>query len=143
MTVYLGNKQIDAIYQISVFDELPKYFSRTLDSTLEAEDLQGLKNIKDYAFYNQDNLRYVTLPETVESIGNYAFSGCDNIKYGYLRFLSATPPKVGQYSALPTGGGMRWYIPQGSLEAYENDEYFSQYTSYLREYGVWLKWQFI
>lgn len=136
MATYLGNKQINPIYQISMFDELPKYFNRTLGSSLGADDLQGLKNIKDYAFYGQDNLRYVTLPETVESIGNYAFADCDNIKYGYVRFLSTTPPKVGQYSALPTGGGMIWYVPQGSLEAYENDEYFSQYASYLREYGV-------
>lgn len=140
MTVYLGKKSIDAIYQISIFEDLPKYFSRTLGNDnygyLRAEDLQGLKSIREYAFYNQDGLRYVILPETVESIGNYAFSGCDNIKYGYLRFLSSTPPKVGQYSALPTGSGMKWYIPQGSLEAYENDEYFSQYKSYLKEYGV-------
>ena len=136
MATYLGDKQIDAIYQISIYKDLPKYFSRTLGSTLGADDLQGLTSIKEYGFYNQTNLRYVTLPETVESIGNYAFSGCTNIRYGYLRFLSPTPPSVGQYSALPTGGGMTWYIPQGSLEAYENDEYFSQYTSYLKEYGV-------
>lgn len=140
MATYLGDKQIDAIYQISVFDELPNYFLRTLGSDsygrLDAEDLQGLKIIKEYGFYNQTNLRYVTLPETVESIENYAFSGCSNIKYGYLRFLSPNPPKVGQYSALPVGGGMTWYVPQGSLEAYQNDEYFSQYTNYLKEYGV-------
>ena len=140
MATYLGDKQIDAIYQISIYKDLPYYFSRTLGSSsygsLGADDLQGLKTIKEYAFYNQDNLRYVTLTETVESIENYAFSGCDGIKNGYLRFLSPTPPKVGRYSALPTGGEMKWYVPQGSLEVYQNDEYFSKYTSYLKEYGV-------
>lgn len=134
MAVYLGNKLVDAIYRVSVYKDVPRYFARTLGGntygSLAAEDLQGLKSIRAYGFYNQDELETVTLPETVEHIGKNAFGECDNIRW--IRFLSSTPPTVENYG-LPTGGGMIWYVPIGSLEAYQNDTYFSKYTSYLRE----------
>lgn len=133
MAIYLGDKQIDAIYEISGYEDLPQYFSRTLGNNtygnLNASDLAGLKSIKPYGFYRQKELRYITLPETVEYIGDYAFIESDIER---ITFMSTIPPTLGR-SSLPTGGGMIWSIPKGSLEAYQNAGGFKDYSQYLVE----------
>jgi len=40
---------------------------------------EGVTSIKDYTFYNCNNLTSITLPESVKSIGNSAFYDCFNI----------------------------------------------------------------
>ena len=39
--------------------------------------MDGVINIYDYAFYECDNISYITIPNTVENIGDYAFAWCD------------------------------------------------------------------
>lgn len=46
---------------------------------LRASDLEGLTEIRSYAFYNCKTLQSVELPESIETIGSYAFSGCSNL----------------------------------------------------------------
>lgn len=41
----------------------------------------SVQNIGDYAFYNCTNLLSVTIPEGVKSIGTYAFMTCSGLKY--------------------------------------------------------------
>ena len=130
MAIYLGSKEIDVFYDIESQDGLNDYMNR-VKTTLNAEELEGIVNIRNYAFYEQTSLRTVTLPSTVESIGDYAFDGCSSVSY--VRFLSETPPTLGR-SSLPTKGGMRWYVPSGCLEVYQNAAGFSDYTSYLKEW---------
>ena len=130
MALYLGSNEIDVIYNIVASNELDVYINGTL-SKITAEQIDGAKKLRNYAFYNQKSLTNVTLPATIESIGDYAFSGCSKISY--VRFLSTTPPTIGR-NALPTGGGMRWYVPAGYLEVYQNAPGFSDYISYLKEW---------
>ena len=47
------------------------YINNTL---LQSANLTGITSIKQYAFYNQNNLTSITLPSTVSSIGQYAFA---------------------------------------------------------------------
>ena len=47
---------------------------------LRATDLNGITEIRDYAFYNCYSLHLVELPETVERIGAYAFANCTNLE---------------------------------------------------------------
>jgi len=47
---------------------------------LKASDLEGITEIRAYAFYNCQSLQRVELPETVETIGAYAFSNCRNLQ---------------------------------------------------------------
>ena len=47
---------------------------------LRATDLEGITEIRDYAFYNCYSLRLVELPETVNRIGAYAFANCSNLE---------------------------------------------------------------
>ena len=130
MALYLGGKRIDAIFEIKDNDSINDYVNRTKTS-LKAEEIDGAVNIRSYAFYKQTTLKIIVLPSTVESIGDYAFSGCSKVTS--VRFLSQTPPTLGR-NALPTGGGMIWYVPSGCLDAYKNADGFSSYQSYLREW---------
>ena len=47
---------------------------------LTAQDLEGITEIRAYAFYNCHSLQRVELPETVETIGSYAFANCSNLE---------------------------------------------------------------
>lgn len=47
----------------------------------------GVKAIPSYTFYGCD-ISSITLPESIESIGEYAFSGCTNIQSFYINDLS-------------------------------------------------------
>ena len=46
---------------------------------LKASDLDGITEIRAYAFYNCKSLQRVELPESVETIGSYAFANCSNL----------------------------------------------------------------
>lgn len=46
---------------------------------LRATDLDGITEIRAYAFYNCHSLQSVELPETVRVIGAYAFANCNNL----------------------------------------------------------------
>jgi hypothetical protein len=130
MALYLGDKPIDVVFEIKANNSLEEYINR-VKTSVKAEELEGIVNIKEYAFYKQTLLKTVVLPSTVQTIGNYAFDGCTKISY--IRFLSETPPTIGN-QALPTGGGMIWYVPKGCLEVYKNADGFSKYPNYLREW---------
>lgn len=47
---------------------------------LKASDLDGITEIRPYAFYNCASLQRVELPESVETIGSYAFANCHNLQ---------------------------------------------------------------
>lgn len=136
MAVYLGNKLVDTIFRISYYKDVPRYFARTLGENtygrLSAEDLQGLRKIKEYGFYNQKKLETVILPETVEEIGDNAFSECRNIRY--IRFLSTTPPKITTRSLSTSASAPTIYVPEGCLDVYKNAENWSNHTNQLKEW---------
>lgn len=49
-------------------------------TTIEARDLEGVTEIRNYAFYGCENLETVVLPETLTNIGTYAFYNCAKLK---------------------------------------------------------------
>ena len=131
MAVYLGSKKLNAIYDVSLSTSLDSYFNRTATSYHE-QDLSGLAQLRDKAFYNQSSLRNVTFPASLKSIGNNAFDGCS--KLSYVRFTSTEPPTLGT-SPFPSGNTFSSiYVPSGSLETYQNAEGFSNYSSKIKEW---------
>ena len=54
------------------------YFNNVLITEITIPN--GVKSIKDYAFYGFKNLKSVTIPNSVTSIGNCAFNSCDSLK---------------------------------------------------------------
>lgn len=59
-------------------DNFRKLVSGTL-TELKASDLQGIHLIKPYAFYYDDSIKSVSIPNSVTSIGMYAFEGCSKL----------------------------------------------------------------
>lgn len=57
---------------------LKKIIDRTI-TTLTANNLYGLTEIGDNAFYQCTSLTSVEMPNTVTNIGIYAFSNCTNL----------------------------------------------------------------
>lgn len=49
-------------------------------SILTERDLAGVEDIRSYAFYGCSELRSVSLPDTLKSIGTYAFYRCSNLQ---------------------------------------------------------------
>lgn len=78
--------------------------------------LDGIKFIDDYAFYNNDSLNYIEIPNSVKGIGKYAFSLCSNLKEVlsniYEPFELAPNVFYGFKNA-------NLYVPIGKIDEYE------------------------
>lgn len=48
-------------------------------SEIDESDLEGVKSVLAYAFYNCDSLTDVIIPNGVNSIGGYTFASCENL----------------------------------------------------------------
>ena len=100
---------------------------------LPAVEIEGEKYevtaIGESAFENNESLEKLTIPETIESIGDNAFAGCKNLNQ--IRVFADEPIKLGNTSAGTRGSGATsvfaevdmetcvLYVPAGSKEKYE------------------------
>lgn len=77
---------------------LSKFAQRAEGSLQEiiAVDLTGISAIGDGAFYSNPDLRKVSLPNNITSIGNYAFDWCAKLEKVYLPL---TPPALAGINA--------------------------------------------
>ena len=48
-------------------------------SEIKESELDGIKSILPYAFYNCDSLTNIAIPNGVNSIGGYTFADCENL----------------------------------------------------------------
>lgn len=59
-------------------NKLAQFVDGTL-TEVTAEDLEGITNIGDFAFYHKNNLISITIPKNIKSIGKSAFYGCNSL----------------------------------------------------------------
>ncbi len=95
--------------------------------------------IGEGAFENNENLETVSIPETIEFIGNNAFAGCTGLKE--IRVLAEEPIKLGSASAGTRGDGASsvfagvdtetctLYVPAGSKEKYEQADGWKEFKN--------------
>ena len=57
-----------------------RYFIKNLDGSSEIEIDSSCTQIYQYAFYNNENITSITIPEGVTSIGESVFKGCTNLE---------------------------------------------------------------
>ncbi|MDR0497235.1 MAG: SUMF1/EgtB/PvdO family nonheme iron enzyme [Treponema sp.] len=69
----------------------------------------------------------VTIPGSVEQIGNNAFANCPILESVFV--LAATPPKMGANVFLRSSSGLRIYVPSTSVSAYKAAAGWSAYAS--------------
>lgn len=108
-------------------------------SEIDESDLQGIKDVKNYAFYNCDNLVKISIPNGVENIVGYAFSHSAKLKEVILpesiisidgraftednglkvTLKALTPPSIQNGTTnIPTTCIFK--VPSKSLEAYKS-----------------------
>lgn len=59
---------------------------KTLEDVIVSNDCQ-LEKLKDYAFYDCENLNYFELPETITDVGENVFLNCNKLtQYGYNNY---------------------------------------------------------
>jgi len=90
------------------------FYGKSSDSNIS---FRG-RRVLDYAFWGNENLKIVRLPNGVESVGNYAFLGCNNLMRihnaavipqditGNDRFYGVDRSKI------------TLYVPEGTTDAY-------------------------
>lgn len=128
MSVYYKNREIGFIVRENML--APDKLKRLVDGTsldIRVSDLEGVKTIRAHAFEGHQGLRGVEIPWSVDEIGDYAFSGCDNLKNMFV--YAKTPPTLGSHS-IPTTIEFIFVL---DLDAYENDESWSEFSDKLVE----------
>ena len=88
-----------------------------------------IRTIGDYTFYGCTGLETIDIPSTVNEIGDYAFD-CENLTAVICR--ATVPPALGSHNF--TNENDFLYVPEGSVEAYQNDEDWS--GAFLRIYPI-------
>ena len=86
----------------------------------------SLTTIGNYAFYYCYGLTSIVLPNSLTTIGDNAFNYCSNIQS--ITSLALVPPTI-MYNSLSYCYDKPLYIPCGTLEAYQNAEYWSYFTN--------------
>lgn len=89
------------------------------------------RNANDFAlgcFEGCSNLKYVTLPATLQTIGCRTFSGDSALIY--IKCLAITPPTIQSSLWLDgTNSSFKIYVPDDSVDAYKVASYWSTYAS--------------
>ena len=83
----------------------------------------NLQIIKDYAFFGCSKLRSVTIPASVEFIYGYAFSFTSSESVNF--FVNPEYPPLAYGYSFPEGSKI--YVPDGSIEPYQNVEPWSSF----------------
>ncbi|MBR5846586.1 MAG: leucine-rich repeat protein [Bacteroidaceae bacterium] len=85
------------------------------------ENIQGCVVRKIYAFNGAEKLRSVTLPTTLNYIGNKAFQDCSNLKRVYS--LLEKPIAISSSATFPWSNAVL-IVPRGALTDYKNASYW-------------------
>jgi hypothetical protein len=146
-TLYLGrniNVTFDYTHYRSVFGSSIKY--ATIPDTVTSigtyaffgcSDLTAvvlpanLTSIEDYAFADCGGLTSISIPYTVTVIGNNAFRNCNGLTEIYVKAIN--PPSVSNYTFLNISTTTPVYIPCGTITAYQNADYWNDFTNIIEE----------
>ena len=108
--------------------------------------LEGLTEIRDYAFYRCDYLKIIGLPHSITKIGNYSFwyvgsgymgsdffdlkipNGVTTIGEFAFQNAATTPPTIGSGVFSDTHSSLVIYVPAASVETYKSAANWLQYA---------------
>ena len=88
---------------------------------------EGTKTVASVAMKYCTQLQSVTIPASVESIGEYAFYNCSSLKRA--TFKGTTPPVLGNDAFLDVDRSFRIYVPASALADYKKAEGWKPYVS--------------
>ena len=90
---------------------------------------EGVTSIGDYAFSGCRSLTAINIPKGVTSIGYCAFNDCSSLTA--ITCHAVTPPTIASYTFKGVDKGIPVYVPAGSVEAYKEAKYWSEFTNYV------------
>lgn len=93
---------------------------------------QGVTTIGTYGFTScGEKTTRITVPDSVESIGDSAFYNCNGVKQ--FHFKRNSPPTLGKNVFSGISSDCIIYVPKGRLSSYKNATNWSAYASYMQE----------
>lgn len=132
---------------VAKFKSTASVARKIVDKTIVEIESDIVSSVGSYAFAVCNNLKTVDMPN-VTSVSSYAFNYCAVLKQIYLPSLTdiaanafanaywlkgihlpATPPTLSNVSAFNNTGSCVFYIPLGSLAAYQSATNWSSLTS--------------
>ena len=124
-----GDGELSYVEAASV-SSLEYYFeyNEEITSFDELQYFIGLNSIGDYAFYYCSGLTSIVLPSSITTIGYYAFYYSD---LQSIITLALTPPVISGYYTFSGLYDILLFVPCGALEAYQNANYWSNFTNIL------------
>lgn len=86
---------------------------------------EGVTEIGDAAFYGCTYLEDLVLPSSLQSIGDNCFALCSKLQQ--ITVQSTTPPTIASNTFYDVKRTIPVYIPEGTLESYQEDTYWSEF----------------
>ncbi|MBR1903091.1 MAG: leucine-rich repeat protein [Bacteroidaceae bacterium] len=93
---------------------------------------EGVKEIKEGAFYNSVNISKIFLPSTLTKIGKNAIYANQARKLSEVHICATTPPVVGD-DVFFVNRGITLYVPHGCKEAYANAGQWNKFENIVEE----------
>jgi hypothetical protein len=95
-------------------------------SVVDMSRTTGAESVPSWTFEQHSTLAQVILPATIERLENGAFYSCP--KLSEMTLYSVIPPTVGDNVFREISDSLVVYVPATSVELYEADEFWSNYT---------------
>ena len=87
---------------------------------------EGVKTIGDAAFYGCTHLEDITLPSTVQRVGDNGFALCNKVKR--MEVKAVTPPAIEAKTFYEVSREIEFVVPEEAREAYEEHEYWKEFV---------------
>lgn len=84
-------------------------------------------------FFDNKNIKSVTIQENIHTLSDGSFLGCDNLTSIILKHAEPADIAVG-YGLLEGVGNCVVYVPEGSLSQFKNNYFWSRYARQLQGY---------
>ena len=95
---------------------------------------EGVTELGDAAFYGCTYLEEMSLPSTIQSIGDNGFALCAKLEIMYVK--APVPPTIQAKTFLDVNRKIPVYVPDGAVDAYKDDPYWSEFKILSEENAV-------
>lgn len=123
---FYGCSALVTVQVSSDVTQIPTYCFKDCTALTLLKFCDGLTTIGTYAFYACQNINNLIIPASVDSIGSFAFSNSYDLQLNQLWSLNTTPPTISAEAVFPAGQTV--YVPSASVDAYQNDDNWSNYN---------------
>lgn len=132
--MFLGNERLIHAVLPESLDTLPD-FTFAGNAFLDSISLGNVKVIGNYALYNTPRINYLTLPNTLSSIGNHAMAGMTGLIA--INSLASQVPALGtDVWAGVDQSNVKLAVPQGNAQQYRDAEQWKEFqVSYIALLG--------